>query len=215
MGDSWEDEDDLPPLPVASRPAAVSQFADEDAEEEEKEVPKIASSKKVVKKEAPKSVRTIDVPLDDPIAEKDRQRRLIEESDFANAQDLFGGAAPKSLEELDPRTMKDFEEYSRILVAKYVAIHAENKNFKIYLKTLFKECMDSFAPADIKDIETSMAGFRAEKMKAETAAATAAKNKGKKVTVNMGRSGGAAGLDDYYDHDNDHGSGDDDGYDFM
>lgn len=53
--------------------------------------------------------------------------------------------------------------------------------------------------------------MRTEKLKAEKAAAAQSKKVGKKATLNVGRSGGAAGLDDYV-FDN---AGADDDYDFM
>ena len=54
------------------------------------------------------------------------------------------------------------------------------------------------------------AGIRADKLKEEKAAAAAGKKTTKKATLNVGKSGGSAGLDDYqYD------VADEDDYDFM
>jgi translation initiation factor 3 subunit J len=54
------------------------------------------------------------------------------------------------------------------------------------------------------------AGIRSEKLRDEKVA-LGGKKTAKKATLNVGRSGGSAGLDDYkYDN-----NGDDDDYDFM
>lgn len=55
-------------------------------------------------------------------------------------------------------------------------------------------------------------GVRTEKLKAEKAQANQGKKAGKKATLNVGRGGGAAGLDDYVF---DNSGGPDDDYDFM
>ena len=49
---------------------------------------------------------------------------------------------------------------------------------------------------EAKEVETAAAAARADKVKAEKAAAAAKVGKGKK-TVNVGKQGGSAGLDDY------------------
>ena len=54
------------------------------------------------------------------------------------------------------------------------------------------------------------AGVRSDKLKEEKAAAAAGKKSQKKAALNVGRSGGSAGLDDYQYDD----AGDDD-FEFM
>jgi len=61
-----------------------------------------------------------DEPLDDPIAEKLRRQRLEEEADFRAARDLFGGGG-KGLDDLLPKTLKDFEQYAEQLSGRWVA----------------------------------------------------------------------------------------------
>ncbi|KAF4707843.1 hypothetical protein FOZ63_010125, partial [Perkinsus olseni] len=78
-----------------------------------------------------------DIPLDDPVAEKARQQRMIEKADMENICDMFGVAAPSdatnnngdgsehvkiretttvvekdSFEELQLKTLKDVEQLS-------------------------------------------------------------------------------------------------------
>lgn len=71
--------------------------------------------KKPEKKYADKGA-VADEPLDDPVAEKLRRQRLEEEADFRAARDLFGGGKP--LEELLPKTLKDFESYAEQLTGR-------------------------------------------------------------------------------------------------
>ncbi|KAF4684451.1 hypothetical protein FOZ60_007879 [Perkinsus olseni] len=84
-----------------------------------------------------------DVPLDDPVAEKARQQRMIEKADMENICDMFGVAAPSdatdnngdgsdhvkiretttvvekdSFEELQLKTLKDVEQLSERCVGK-------------------------------------------------------------------------------------------------
>ena len=183
-------------------------------------------------------------------------RRLIEDSDLKAAQELFGGheKLDVKLDEFSPKTAKDFEILGRVLASTYVIPHASSQHYKGLLKALVKAVL---APSDtqfVKDVETTLAGLRTEKLKEERAKATAAKGvaclpwlcvaagvcrtgyqpavvtdlglscdlysaprcmasvqcvqylnacaswagAGKKKTLNAGRSGGSAGLEDYH-----------------
>jgi len=67
------------------------------------------------------------VPLADPAGPVDQARnaaparRLVEESDLRAAQELFGGGAASGskLDAMLPKTVKDFEEYSALLVSRW------------------------------------------------------------------------------------------------
>mmetsp|Transcript_15151 Transcript_15151/g.32871 ORF Transcript_15151/g.32871 Transcript_15151/m.32871 type:complete len:237 (-) Transcript_15151:646-1356(-) len=236
MGDNWDDDeweaaaDNFKPPAQAkastSKPAVeyetkgqailagvnepdMSKFADEDAEEEDnprhnvvKPQPKKKEEKKYERKTIPQ-----EAPLDDPIAEKLRQQRLVEQADYAAAKELFGDEAGVNLDLFLPKTVKDFEDYTNTLAAKYITIHRDNKNYKPFLKALFKAACAPLPSTEVKDLETSLAGLRADKFKAEQTALNA--KKGKKQ-LNVGKSGLTAGLDDYvYDNV------DDDDVDFM
>uniref|UniRef100_A0A7S3VSN1 Eukaryotic translation initiation factor 3 30 kDa subunit n=1 Tax=Dunaliella tertiolecta TaxID=3047 RepID=A0A7S3VSN1_DUNTE len=228
MADNWEDDDwenaEIK-LPSANQPTAatsslaadvdMSKFADEErmlreAQREEPKHAKVESQpKKKEEKKYLKEVGPIDKPLDDPIAEKMRQQRLVEESDFLAAKDLFGGAGDElNLDRFLPKTMKEFEQFAAAIVNKYVTVHKDSKNYKGFIKALFKNTCASLSSSDIKDVETSVAGARTEKVKAEQAEAAASRNKNKK-NINVGKAGDlTGGLDDYiYD---DAGDADDD-----
>jgi len=226
MADDWEDWEEqeikLPAKPVeAEKPLNpllagldLSKFADEDAEIEKEEkkhaVPTSQPKKKEEKKYLKESV-AVDVPLDDPAAEKARRQRLQEEQDLAAARDLFDGAGEKvNLDALLPKTVKDFEEFAGHLASRYITVHKESKNYKAFLKALVKLAVAPLTSTDTKEIEQSLGATRAEKHKAEQAELAAKKNT--KKNINLGKGGDlSAGLDDYiYD---DAGQGDD--FDFM
>lgn len=93
-----------------------------------------------------------------------------------------------------------------------MAPHSKSSHYKTCLKVLFKKAVGPLTAQETKDVETSVAGARSDKLKEEKAAAAAASKKGnKKTNLNVGRGGGSAGLDDYKYDD----LGVDDDYDFM
>ncbi|KDD75338.1 translation initiation factor 3 eIF3 [Helicosporidium sp. ATCC 50920] len=215
MGDSWEDWDDEAPvvIPGASQPDVNAKFADEEDVEERKwesgpkTQPKPKTSKYDESRGLPAS--SSDVPLEDEAAERLRRQRLVEEADYAHTMDLFKGSE-RELEGFLPKGAKDFEEYAALVANKYLLAHAGSSHYKLLVKHLLRHALRPMSAQEVKDVESSVAGLRSEKLKEEKAAA--AKNKpGKKVTLNVGRGGGSAGLDDYvFD-----GIGIDDDYDFM
>jgi translation initiation factor 3 subunit J len=219
--DSWEDWEeaaDVPQLPKLSgtpAPAAAAaqdKFAGEDEGEEEPEhdVPKPQEPKKATKpKYEDKGAVPDDTPLDDPVAEKLRKQRLIEDADLRNAQELFGIGG--GLEKQKLKTMKEHDTYGKAVAAQFLRQHEGSAHYKALLKGLLKTALENVPAQETKDIETALAGLRADKVKAEAAAAAAAKKAGKKKSVNVGSKGGTAGLDDYIYDD----AGDGDEYDFM
>ncbi|WIA44597.1 hypothetical protein OEZ86_007317 [Tetradesmus obliquus] len=167
--------------------------------------------KKVEKKYASKGETVDDTPLDDPEAERLRKQRLEEESDFRAIADMFGGERASMVKQLDsmlPKSVKDFEEAAELLAKLFITPHATNKNYKAFVKALLRVSADPLNSDDAKEIENTAGTLRADKVKAEKAAAAA--KKGSKKSINVGRGGGTAGLDDYVYDD-----AVDDGYDFM
>lgn len=141
--------------------------------------------------------KTVDEgPLDDPLAEKLRQQRLIEEADYAATMELFGSS--RDLEGFIPKTNVEFEEFGKLVAVKYLLPHANAKPaaYKAALKALLHAGTYTMAASDVKDIETCVSGIRSEKLKSEKAA-IAGKKAQKKAALNVGKSGASAGLDDY------------------
>eukprot|EP00873_Tetraselmis_striata_P017256 jgi/Tetstr1/437520/TSEL_026198.t1 len=108
-----------------------------------------------------------DEPLDDPVAEKLRQQRLVEEADFAAVQDLF------------------------------LLPHADSSHYKTLMKTLNKVALVSMTAQETKDVETSLAGMRTDKLKQEREAVKQKKDVGKKKDLNYGRGGTTKGGDQH------------------
>lgn len=217
MGDSWEDWEDEEAVaaPAIAAVADSSKFADEDAEEEAPEwqnnVPKTQAQKpKMSKYDESRGAQAVDGgPLDDPIAEKLRQQRLVEESDYTATMELFG--TDRDLESFIPKSTKDFEELGQALAAKYLLPHARGNpsGYKAGVKALLHAALRPLSAQETKDVETAVSGIRSEKLKEEKALA-GGKKANKKATLNVGKSGGTAGLDDYvYDDPLD------DDFDFM
>ncbi|KAK9831236.1 hypothetical protein WJX74_008730 [Apatococcus lobatus] len=219
MADDWEDWEDegfvpaIPSKPAANgaapdkaQPAAPeadsSRFAGEDEEEEEEPKWKKTVPQTEKKKEDPKkkvyergSVTIPDEPLDDPVAEKKRQQKLLEDADLKATEDLFGSGL--DLDKGLPKTAKEAEGFGRAVAIKHMTPLASSQHYKAALKALIKEALQPSSVQDIKDLEACMAGVRSDKIKEENAAKLAKKGEGKKKTLNAGRGGGTAGLDDY------------------
>lgn len=102
--------------------------------------------------------------------------RLQEESDLEAARAAFGlGVDEVDLESLNPKTQKEFEDYGRIVSAKYITQYNKSKFYKELLKAFLKS---SLAPLDVqqtKDLEACLAGIRTDKLKEEQAAKAKAK----------------------------------------
>lgn len=65
--------------------------------------------------------------------------RLEEQSDYVAAKELFGGAGDDmDLEKFLPKQMKEFEQFASGIVGKYVTVHKDSKNYKGFIKALFK-----------------------------------------------------------------------------
>jgi translation initiation factor 3 subunit J len=222
MGDSWEDWDteEVPvPIVTAAVPAAAAPpktFDDEDAEEDEPKwkanIPQTQASKpRISKYDESRGAAAVDEgPLDDPIAEKLRQQKLVEDADYEATMDLFGKSI--DLETFVPKSAKDFDDLGKALAAKYLLPHSKVNaaSYKGGIKALLHAALRPLSASETKDIETVVAGIRSDKLKAEKAA-IGGKKSTKKATLNLGRDRGSAGLEDYIYDD----AGDGDDFEFM
>uniref|UniRef100_A0A7R9V7L7 Eukaryotic translation initiation factor 3 30 kDa subunit n=1 Tax=Chlamydomonas euryale TaxID=1486919 RepID=A0A7R9V7L7_9CHLO len=219
MGDLEEDDwESAPVVPLAAAAAAggsgkgtadPKRFDDEEEEEPEEEpkhnVVKPQPKKKVEKSWMKAEAAEADVPLDDPLAEKMRQQRLIEQADYAAAKELFGGGSGINLHTFLPKSVKDFEDFASEIVQQFFIPHKDNKNYKVLVKAMVRKACEPMTSAETKDVEAACGVVRLDKTKAEQAAKPKA---AVKKSLNIGKAGLAAGLDDYqYD---DAGDADDD-----
>lgn len=227
MSDSdgaWDDDDFEVPDLTANKGADAAnvvddKFADEDAEEEK---PVVVKTKKpaVAKKkmEIKTSVDYDDGALDDPIAEKLRRQKLVEEADLRAAKELFGGGDEDiALDGFEPKSKSEYEKLGSAISYKYLTSRSESAFYTAGLKALLRVALRDLCAADVKDVEQAIVTIRSDKVKKEKAEAEAAKKaaagskKGKGKFLNAGGKGGDSGLDDFkYDLESV-----DDAYDFM
>jgi translation initiation factor 3 subunit J len=227
----WDDDDyEVPDLTtlVVKTATADDKFADEDAETAEEIAAREAKARadgavraaQRAREKAKAAVKTSvaydDDALDDPVAEKARRQRLVEEADLRAAKELFGDAEVK-LDEFEPKSKGEFEKFGSAIAYKYLTSRSESGFYTAGLKALLRVAMRDLTAAEAKDVETQVVTTRTEKVKKEKADAEAAKKlasgskKGKGKFLNAGSKGGDSGLDDYkYDV-----ASPDDDYDFM
>lgn len=215
MSDDWDADDFVPPPPVVTKEAPKGQWDDEDQEEEAKEEVVKEVKPKVEKKKKKEEVVPAEQPLDDPVAEKLRQQRLVEESDYNNAKELFGTTSSskeaKSLDDMLPKSEADFVQYAELLASK--AVHFEKSyHYQALLKAFFRKATAGLSASDAKDVNAAMGVIANEKLKVEREAA-AGKKKGalkkKPATVKLEK-----GPEDDFAAYNDDSRGQDE-YDFM
>jgi translation initiation factor 3 subunit J len=104
---------------------------------------------------------------------------LQEQSDLNAFKDLLGGDGEHvDLDTFEPKSAKDFESLAKTLVAKYVAPWERDPKFKTLLKALVKGMLAESEVQQVKDLESCLAGIRADKLKEEKAAAAAKKGEG-------------------------------------
>ncbi|CDY16430.1 BnaA02g12340D [Brassica napus] len=158
--DSWEDDDDddqpAPPPPVKPAP------------------PKKAVEKKGKAAEAPK-----EEPLD-PLSEKLRMQRLVEEADYRATAELFGTKGEeKSLDMFIPKSESDFLEYAE-MISHRLRPYEKSYHYIALLKAVMRLSVTNMKAADVKDVASSVTAIANEKLKAEKEAAAGRKKTGGK-----------------------------------
>ncbi|KAL1223221.1 hypothetical protein V5N11_029457 [Cardamine amara subsp. amara] len=163
--DSWEDDDDERSLPPVVKPAL-------------EKAPKKTVEKKGKAAEAPKEVRK-EEPLD-PIAEKLRQQRLVEEADYKATAELFGvKEEERNLDLFIPKSESDFLEYAE-LISHRIKPYEKSYHYIALLKTVMRLSLTNMKAADVKDVASSITAIANEKLKAEKEAAAGKKKTGGK-----------------------------------
>ncbi|KAL1215218.1 hypothetical protein V5N11_016984 [Cardamine amara subsp. amara] len=162
--DSWEDDDE-PALPPVVKPAP-------------EKAPKKTVEKKGKAAEAPKEVPK-EEPLD-PIAEKLRQQRLVEEADYKSTAELFGvKEEERNLDLFIPKSESDFLEYAE-LISHRIKPYEKSYHYIALLKTVMRLSLTNMKAADVKDVASSITAIANEKLKAEKEAAAGKKKTGGK-----------------------------------
>ncbi|VVB08058.1 unnamed protein product [Arabis nemorensis] len=169
--DDWEDEQ-IAPLPAKPPPVKPAP----------EKAPKKAASKTLEKKgkaaEVPK-----ETPKEehvDPIAEKLRQQRLVEEADYRATAELFGAKdEEKSLDMFIPKSESDFLEYAE-MISHRLKPYEKSYHYIALLKAVMRLSVTNMKAADVKDVASSITAIANEKLKAEKEAAAGKKKTGGK-----------------------------------
>ncbi|KAA8538981.1 hypothetical protein F0562_025673 [Nyssa sinensis] len=160
--ESWEDEDEPAPARAAEPPAEK------------------APKKSNAKKDSEQKGKAIDVPKEaplDPVAEKLRQQRLVEEADYRSTTELFAKRGDeKSLDNFIPKSESDFFEYAELISHK-LCPYEKSYHYIGLLKAVMRLSMTALKAADAKEVASSVTAIANEKIKAEKEA-----NAGKKKT---------------------------------
>ena len=165
--ESWEDEDEPAPAPA---PAPAPKTTEKAPKKSEKAAEKKGKNVEPVKEE----------PLD-PVAEKLRQQRLVEEADYKSTKELFGGGGKdeKNLDTFIPKSESDFSEYAELISHRLRAFE-KSYHYIGLLKAVMRLSMVQLKGADAKDIASSVTAIANEKIKAEKEANAGKKKGGKK-----------------------------------
>lgn len=149
----------------------------------EKPAPKPSAKAAVKKGKQPSTSTEVveDDVLDDPISEKLRQQRLVEEADFKATAELFAkkDGSEKSLETFIPKSESDFAEYAE-LIANKIRPYEKSFHYMGLLKNVMRLSMTPLKGADAKEISSSVTAIANEKIKAEKEAAAGKKKGGAK-----------------------------------
>ncbi|WCJ41947.1 Eukaryotic translation initiation factor 3 subunit J [Euphorbia peplus] len=196
--EDWEDDVKIPPLLLKEQNKV--NWDDEDADDndvkeswEDDEEPQpvqepVAKTstekapKKPVSKSTDKKGKTVEVakqePELDPVAEKLRQQRLVEEADYKSTTELFAKKDDdRTLYNFIPKSESDFLEYAE-LVAHRLRPYEKSFHYIALLKAVMRESMTAMKAADAKEVASSITAIANEKLKAEKEA-----NAGKKKTA--------------------------------
>lgn len=192
--DSWEDEEAIPDV-LNQVQVKKSQWDDEDVDENDIKnswetddedstqapvAPTEKTSKKPVSKAAEKKVKAVKIEKEepvDPVAEKLRQQRLVEEADYKSTTELFAKKGDeKTIENFIPKSESDFVEYAELISHK-LRPYEKSYFYLGLLKDVMRLAMTSLKGQDAKEVASSVTAVANEKIKAEKEA-----NAGKKKT---------------------------------
>ncbi|CAI5507241.1 unnamed protein product [Closterium sp. Naga37s-1] len=202
MSDDWDAEDFEPPPVVVAKEPVKSSWEDEEEEEEEapastttasakpkgeKKKKKKADDKGKGKEKEEEEEEVDDGVLADPVAEKLRQQRLVEESDFKATKELFGGKkkeAERSLDDFLPKSEADFNEFADLIAAR-ITPHSKSFHYVALIKSILRKVEAPLVGKDAKEISAAAAVIANEKLKAEKEAEKG-KKKGGECTERRG-----------------------------
>ncbi|KAJ1721003.1 Translation initiation factor 3 subunit J component [Coemansia erecta] len=182
----WEDEDASDDESVASDWDVSSE---EEEEEEQEPAPKSAPAPKPKAKAAAKvpSDDESEEDEDDETAKRLRDRKLQQEADLKNAEDLFAGLTIKDtninnvLATMNPKTQAEFDEFRKALVERITK--AQNSRlYNQFIEKLVRDLADPLKDHDVRKLASGLTTLANEKQRAAREA-TKPKKKNKKATL--------------------------------
>lgn len=192
--ESWEDEEETTPATKPEPPP-------------EKTEPKPASkgAGKAGKVQEAKKTEIANEVLADPVAEKLRQQRLVEEADYKSTEELFAMRGDeKSLENFIPKSESDFLEYAELVYHK-IRPFEKSYHYMGLVKNVMRFSMIPLKASDAKEIASWVSAIANEKLKAEKEANVKRKQGAKKKQLHVERADddlvGGGGYDDLDDYD--------------
>lgn len=191
--ESWEDEEEPVPAPKPEPPAEKAS--------------KKSAAKVSEKKGKEAEVHTKEEALD-PVAEKLRQQRLVEEADYKSTAELFAtkGGDDKTIDNFIPKSENDFLEYAELISHK-LRPYEKSYHYIGLLKAVMRLSMTALKGADAKEIASSVTAIANEKIKAEKEANASKKKAGaKKKQIHVDKADDEAVVNAYDGYDD---------YDFM
>lgn len=190
--DSWEDEGEAAPAPKVEPPPPEKAPKKNAAKPSEKKGKAVEAAK--------------EAPLD-PLEEKFRQQRLVEEADYKSTAELFAKTGDENtLDNFIPKTESDFDEYAE-LIAHKLRPYEKSYHYIGLLKAVMRLSLTSLKGADAKEVASSVTAIANEKIKAEKEAnAGKKKTGGKKKQLHVGKPDDDVIVDGYDGYDD---------YDFM
>lgn len=190
--ESWEDEEEPVPAPKPEPPAEKAS--------------KKSAAKVSEKKGKEAEVHTKEEALD-PVAEKLRQQRLVEEADYKSTAELFAtkGGDDKTIDNFIPKSENDFLEYAELISHK-LRPYEKSYHYIGLLKAVMRLSMTALKGADAKEIASSVTAIANEKIKAEKEANASKKKGAKKKQIHVDKADDEAVVNAYDGYDD---------YDFM
>mmetsp|Transcript_5798 Transcript_5798/g.17322 ORF Transcript_5798/g.17322 Transcript_5798/m.17322 type:complete len:231 (+) Transcript_5798:173-865(+) len=224
---NWDDEDYEPPTIDENVKAA---WDDEDAEESSKEEPApqpavakvdtVAKKKKKeleakIKEKEEKEAALLEAKKKEQeeldklqgVEKKLRMQKMVEESDFQNARDIFmDGAAgndqlgEESIDAMNPKGEDELKRFGGILTKKLLAVQEANTRlqFNKFVKELLRSLSAEMTADDLKEMGTHINVLSNEKLQAMKGPGVKKTKGKKKATVKIERS---QVMDAYVDDD--------------
>mmetsp|Transcript_20370 Transcript_20370/g.47621 ORF Transcript_20370/g.47621 Transcript_20370/m.47621 type:complete len:227 (-) Transcript_20370:197-877(-) len=200
LKDNWDDEEeeDVPDPEEEERKKAAAQT--------QQNAQKALKAKLKAKEEAEKRAA---IEAEAAAANPKRaSKKVVEDADFDNAQDLFAGAGNRPAKKdlgpsagafdlANPTKREDFEDFANIIV-KRCAEYQGSYHYPHFVRTLTRELVMALKLDDVKDVMSLVTVIQSSKIKEMKDTGKKGK-KGKATAAVKVERGNARGMDDYED----------------